>query len=95
MIKVFLIIGGFEILKLWHLGLSVIDATIILCSLLLLSLPISMSILRIGRYKITNDYDGTKLKLLLLLSMLWIVSSIYIINHNIKEILEYVHAIMQ
>lgn len=88
MLKVWLLTCIFEVINLWSKGLNLLDIAKILAVFFILALPLAISIFKIGRKLITRDYSGVKIKLLIGISMLWIILSAYIINNNVWIVLK-------
>lgn len=88
MLKVWLLTCIFEVINLWSKGVQVLDIARILTVFFILALPFSIIIFKVGIKLITRDYSGVKIKLLIGLSMSWIILSAYIINNNIWVILK-------
>lgn len=90
MLKLWVIVCIFEIIKLWSLGLQILDIARVLFVFFMVAVPGAVLILSVGKSMIKRDYSGTKFKLLIGLSMGWMILSAYILNHYIFDILKFV-----
>lgn len=95
MLHVWLLTCFFEIINLWSKGLSVIDISKVLTVFFVLGFLLGIIIFKVGQKIIKKDYTGVKTKLLIGVSMLWIIGSIYLINSHILIILKILKMIME
>ena len=90
MLKLWVIVCIFEILKLWNLGFQILDMARVLFVFFMIAVPGSVLILNIGKSMIKRDYSGTKFKLLIGVAMGWMLLSAYVLNQYIFEVLKFV-----
>lgn len=75
-----------ELLKLYHMSLSVKYMIIILLFYFLISVPVAHLLMAVGlKYK-GNDFEGQKTKLIIAGSISWVVISLIIMNYYINDI---------
>ncbi len=92
MLKLWVIICIFEIVKLWSLGLQILDIARVLFVFFMIAVPGAIFILNIGKMMIKRDYSGTKFKLLIGLSMAWMILVAYLMNQYIFQVLNFVRS---
>lgn len=90
MISFWLWMAVIQVVKFYNMSLSVKEIGMLLLISFVLSVPVAHILLKVGLKCKGYDYQGTKTKMIIAGSLLWILVSSYIMVYFVNDILKFI-----